>query len=138
MAQLTLGQAAKQVGKSKSTLTRAIQKGKLSAHRQDDNSYGIDPSELFRVWPATGAQQGDDAPQGTPEATQGDTAAVLRMKVEMLEAQVERERDTVEDLRKRLDRAEERVFALSAPTAPSKHYDGAQRGFWGRVKGLWE
>lgn len=137
MAQLTLGQAAKQVGKSKSTLTRAIQNGKLSAQRQDDNSYGIDPAELFRVWPATGAQLGDDAPQGTPEATQGETTAVLRVKVEMLEAQIERERDTVEDLRKRLDRAEERVFALSAP-APSKHHDGAQRGLWGRVKGLWE
>ncbi len=34
--------------------------------------------------------------------------------VEMLEQRLDRERNTVEDLRKRLDRAEERVFELSA------------------------
>lgn len=129
MAQLTLGQAAKRVGKSKSTLTRAIQNGKLSAHRQDDNSYGIDTAELFRVWPATGAHQGDDAPQGTPAAIQGDIAAVLRMKVEMLETQVERERNTVEDLRRRLDRAEERVTVLIASDAPTKK----RKSLWDRV-----
>ena len=132
MAQLTLGQAAKRVGKSKSTLTRAIQNGKLSAQRQHDNSYGIDPAELFRVWPATGAQQSEDAPHETPEATQGDTAAVLQVKVEMLEAQVERERDTVEDLRRRLDRAEERVFALSAPQATSETPKGLWKLLFGR------
>ena len=41
--------------------------------------------------------------------------AVLQVRVEMLEAQLVRERETVDDLRKRLDRAEERVLALSAP-----------------------
>lgn len=138
MAQLTLGQAAKQVGKSKSTLSRAIQSGKLSAQRLEDNSYEINPAELYRVWPATVAQPSADASHGTPEAPEGDTAAVLRVKVEMLENQIERERDTVEDLRRRLDKAEERVFALSAPSAPSTHQDGAQRGFWRRVKGLWQ
>jgi predicted nuclease with TOPRIM domain len=41
---------------------------------------------------------------------------VLRVKTAMLEEQLGRERDSVEDLRRRLDRAEERVLALSAPT----------------------
>ena len=37
----------------------------------------------------------------------------MAVKVEMLEAQLERERETVADLRKRLDRAEDRLTALS-------------------------
>ncbi len=46
---LTLGTASKQSGIPKSSLSRAIKEGKLSAHRShDSNSYRIDPSELSR------------------------------------------------------------------------------------------
>jgi hypothetical protein len=48
---LTLGQAAQEAGKNKSTISRDIAKGKLSAERQQDGSYLIDVSELFRVYP---------------------------------------------------------------------------------------
>ena len=46
----TLGEAAKEVGKSKTTLTRAISSGRMSGKRLDDGSYEIDPAELFRVF----------------------------------------------------------------------------------------
>ena len=46
----TLGEAAKEVGKSKTTLTRAISAGRMSGKRLEDGSYEIDPSELFRVF----------------------------------------------------------------------------------------
>jgi hypothetical protein len=55
---LTLSQAAEQVGKSKSTLLRAIKKGSVSADRIDDVYY-IDASELFRVFQQV--NQGDAA-----------------------------------------------------------------------------
>lgn len=48
---LTLGQAAQEAGKNKSTVSRDIAKGKLSAEKQKDGSYLIDVSELFRVYP---------------------------------------------------------------------------------------
>jgi hypothetical protein len=48
---LSLGQAAKEVGLDKSTISRAIQRGKLSAQRQERGGYEIDPAELFRVFP---------------------------------------------------------------------------------------
>ena len=131
MAHLTLGQAAKLVGKSKSTITRAIQSGKLSAQRQEDKSYRIDPAELHRVWPATVAQPDHEEPHGTHEGTQGGTLAVLQVKVEMLEAQLEREQDTVEDLRRRLDRSEERVVALSAPQTSSEKRRGILQRIFG-------
>jgi hypothetical protein len=134
MAQLSLGQAAKQVGKSKSTITRAIQSGKLSAQRQDDNSYKIEPSELFRVWPATGAQPDDDA---TPKTPQDDETSSMQSRIELLEALLEREKDaagdlrgTIDDLRKRLDKAEDRVTALIAPEATR----GAREGLLGRLR----
>jgi chromosome segregation ATPase len=47
---LTLGQAATEVGRNKSTISRDIAKGKISAEKMPDGSYLIDPSELLRVY----------------------------------------------------------------------------------------
>ena len=46
---LSLGQAARLARTSKTTMTRAIQSGRVSATRRDDGRYEIDPSELVRV-----------------------------------------------------------------------------------------
>ncbi len=51
MAKLTLAQAAALVGKSKSTLSRSIKAGKLSAVRGSDGTFTVDHSELIRVYP---------------------------------------------------------------------------------------
>ena len=45
---MSLSQAAERANKSKSVLSRAIGKGKLSAVRKEDGSYEIDPAELDR------------------------------------------------------------------------------------------
>ncbi|WP_135058953.1 helix-turn-helix domain-containing protein, partial [Paracoccus salipaludis] len=50
MPELSLSQAAKLTGKSKSTINRAIKTGKLSAARHEDGSYSIDPAELSRAF----------------------------------------------------------------------------------------
>ena len=50
----TLGQAARAADVSKTTIQRAIKSGRLSASRQQDGSYVIDPSELHRAFPVTG------------------------------------------------------------------------------------
>lgn len=44
-------EAAKEVGTSKASIWRAIKAGRLSATRQDDKTYSINPAELFRVYP---------------------------------------------------------------------------------------
>jgi excisionase family DNA binding protein len=64
---LTLGQAAKLAGKGKTTLTRAIQAGRLSATRLEDGSYRIDPAELCRVY---------DVRAATPETVTRDSHVV--------------------------------------------------------------
>lgn len=97
----TLGQAAAEVGKPKSTISRAIKSGRMSAVKVGSR-YEIDPSELFRVFPATVAQpdeQNDAQPQNRP-MEQTD------IEVRMLREMLERERETVDDLRQRLTRAE--------------------------------
>jgi hypothetical protein len=47
----TLGEAAKETGRSKSQLHRAIKSGKLSAVEKTTDGYKLDPSEVFRVFP---------------------------------------------------------------------------------------
>lgn len=48
---LTLGQAAKQVGKSKTALTNAIKEKRLPAEKLANGQYQIDPTELFKIYP---------------------------------------------------------------------------------------
>ena len=48
---LTLNQAAKTCGRSKSTLLNAINSGRMSAPKDDRGRYTIDPAELHRAFP---------------------------------------------------------------------------------------
>ena len=48
---LTLNQAAKTCGRSKSTLLDAVRSGRMSAPKDDRGHYAIDPAELHRVFP---------------------------------------------------------------------------------------
>lgn len=131
---LTLRQAAEKCGKSRSTIHRALQSGKISGHREDDGAWSIDPSELARVFPWDEPAHGQRDAAGHERDSGGD-AAILAVRVEMLTEQLERERDTVEDLRRRLDKAEERAFALAAPSPRQGAEDGASQGLWGRLRG---
>jgi hypothetical protein len=50
---LSLGQAAKEAGVAKSTISKALSSGKLSYREKNPEGYKIDPAELFRVYPRT-------------------------------------------------------------------------------------
>ena len=117
----TLGTAAKATGKAKSTILRAVKSGTISATKAHDGSYEIEPSELHRVFPPNGAQQASSN-DTQPHEEQGATD---RIRLEILETERQRERDqmqaTIDDLRVRLDRSEDRITALlSAP--PKKRW----------------
>ena len=85
----TLGTAAKHVGKSKPTISKAIKDGKLSATKVD-GVYQIDPSELSRVFPSTSTT--------SPQVATGPSVplALSEQRNVHLEA-------TVDDLKARLD-----------------------------------
>jgi len=66
MTLLTLGEAEREVDVTKSTLSRAIKDGRLSATKNEHGHFQIDPAELFRVYEPI--ERNDSEEQGaTPE-----------------------------------------------------------------------
>ena len=118
---LSLSQAAKAAGKSKSTINRAIKSGKLSATRHDDGSYTIDGSELSRAF-QIGTPKGSEWISATPQ-TEPVGTAVLEVENAALRAALDREREITNDLMADRDAWKQQATALLA--APSK-----RRGWW--------
>jgi hypothetical protein len=58
----SLGQAAKEAGVAKSTISKALSSGKLSYREKNSDGYKIDPAELFRVYPKTTKTDADETP----------------------------------------------------------------------------
>ncbi|WP_405402688.1 hypothetical protein [Paracoccus sp. Ld10] len=102
MAGLSLSQAAKATGRSKSTIGRAIQSGRLSALRNGDDTFSIDPSELFRAFPKGGPGTDRDAHNETVRTPQSGTAGASN------------ERDQIESLRDELAKAQQRAAVAEA------------------------
>jgi len=57
---LTLGQAAREAGVAKSTISKALASGKLSYREKTTEGYKIDPAELFRVYPKQAKTDADE------------------------------------------------------------------------------
>lgn len=107
----TLGTAAKATGKSKTTIQRAISKGKISAQKDEDGSYSIDPSELHRVFPPlTGETVSSDSNVDTLRPQ--DATPELRAKIEALEAMLAREREALDEVREDRDAWKNQATAL--------------------------
>ena len=131
---LSLGQAAKEVGLDKSTLSRAIKRGRLSAQRTGSGGYAIDPAELFRVFPPASQK-----PQriGPSQDITTDTLLEnreLRSKLEAAELRLRDKDDEIRDLRRRLDtESEERrrltlmLLAPPQPPHPTDRWDTAEQ-----------
>lgn len=128
----TLGDAAKAVGKSKTTLHRAIKSGRISATKLDDGSYAIDPSELHRVFPPVTAGTPDEVFHRNDAGRQGNTLETLRIQLEMQDKERERERallqETIADLRDDRDKWRQQATALLEDHRPK----GFFKGFLGR------
>ena len=83
---LTLNQAAKECGRAKSTISKAIKSGKLSYEKGDKGAFLIDPSELHRVFPATGSEQ-QEVPVANSKNEQGNS--VLQVELDALRRELE-------------------------------------------------
>ena len=99
MATFSLTAAAKEVGKSKPTISKAIKTGRLSA-KKIGNGYAIEAGELFRVYP----KATEILPVSKPPYD--GRVALLELETKMLREQLDREKETTDDLRVRLTRAE--------------------------------
>jgi len=115
---LTLGQAAKHTGLSKSTISRAISTGKLSVFSKNSGGYSIDPSELFRVFPSNRSDNGSmkrsttQTGTGTQLATNTETVAdnaALKAELAGLRAIILKLEDQIADLKQQRDRWQEQA-----------------------------
>jgi hypothetical protein len=120
----TLGQAARAVGRSKTTLGRAIKSGRISATRSEDGRYLIDPAELSRVF--TGTDNGHRhvqrfvTPNGAAPAPSLETVTLHQLLAER-ERLVAEQAETIRQLWQRLDVSEterRRLTLQLAPPAP--------------------
>lgn len=110
---LTLGQAAKHTGLSKSTISRAISSGKLSVVSRDSGSYSIDPAELFRVFPSNGSnntQLERSATQYETPVQHQDTAALIA-EIAGLKAVILKLEDQIADLKQQRDGWQEQAHS---------------------------
>ena len=109
---LSLTQAAKATGKSKSTINRAIKSGKLSAVRHTDGSYSIEGSELSRVF-QIGTHDRSEWVNPEPLMEPARTA-ILESENAALRAALDREREALNDLRADRDAWRQQATALLA------------------------
>ena len=106
----TLGEAAKATGKSKTTIQRAGSKGLISASKEKSGRYSIDPSELHRVFPLIHSETVSQPSQVDTSRPQDETP--LQMKVQALEAMLEREREALTEMRSDRDAWKQQATAL--------------------------
>lgn len=110
MSSLSAREAGEQVGLSKQAILKAIHKGTLSAEKDGNGEWRIEPAELFRVYPPPATAEGD---RPTPEEVAG-----LRRENELL-------REQLADLKEDRDRWRETATRLLPAAQPA-----ARRGWW--------
>lgn len=134
-AVLSAGEAAKLVGKSVPTITRSIKNGKLSARPRKPRGWDIDPSELFRVFPAVTSETNKKSNALHPEISTKDSA--LQAKLEVMEQRFDDAQATIDDLRTRLDAesAERRQLTALLTDQRQSTPEPRKRRFFGLLAG---
>src|SRR3954452_16222699 len=106
----TLSQAAKATGKSKSSISRAIDAGRLSAHR-NGGIFEIDAAELHRVFPLKVDIDGVplDGSKNVPcndldDRGTGNSSSILEREIELLRERLADKETQIIDLRGERDR----------------------------------
>ena len=132
MASLSAKEAAEAVGMTKAGLLKAVRKGTLSAEKDHNGEWKIDPAELFRAYPpanrntAPGHQTVDN---GTPAPDTG-----LQAEIEGLRALVDTLQSERDDLRRRLDQEGQERRQLMAMLTDQR-IQGARRSIWSKLTG---
>ncbi len=119
---LTLTQAAAEVGRTRSTLFKAIKAGRLSATKDAQGHFLIDPVELHRVYVVANVSQGNQSEQ---RDTGNDTSeiAVLRRENELLRQQAARDWEQIERERQQADNWRQQAVMLLEHHAPMQEFN---------------
>jgi hypothetical protein len=135
MVSISAKEAAELTGLTKNAIFKAIRTGKLSAAKDVHGEWRIEPVELFRVYPPV-----NDGSRTPPQPSSQQAIDGLQRENELL-------RDTVADLRARLDAESEERRRLSlilnesrtpAPSTPLTQIapqTEQRKSFWQRLLG---
>lgn len=132
----SLKEAAERTGRGKPAILKAIQKGRISARKNEFGEWQIDPAELHRVYPpvpGTVSGNGTIERWETPKET-----SVLQRELEILREERRRDFDLIEDLRKDRDHWRQQATALltdQRATAPQKAAEGLLARAWSILRG---
>lgn len=115
--EFTLSSAAKELGKSKATISRAIHSGKLSAVKNESGGYKIQASELFRVYPRNETkrpQKNEKQPTSGTHETPIENIE-LRAELKAIKETQEIYKERIEELKKERDewREQSKLLALT-------------------------
>ena len=128
----TLREAAKAVGRDRSTLVRAIRTGRLSATRDAaTGAWLIEPAELHRVYPPEFAEGDAERTSGAawrrvrPMGRTNGAQAAAQVEIRELRTQLAVYERTVDDLRRRLDAEAEERRRLTLVLADLRQRTGA-------------
>jgi len=126
----TIGQAARETGKAKSTIKKAIDTGEMSVAEKTARGFKIDASELFRVFPKR--TENDEFEQ---IETMDKTVeySVLQAKLDASQERYGDAEKTIEDLRDRLSNSDsERTRLTTLLTDQRKSPPEPRKWFWQR------
>ena len=137
----TLGEAAKATGKSKATISKAIKNGRISAIKDENGTFRIDPSELHRVYPPTPSGEQEETPNSTPvNSHESGEIKALQALLEATQERLADKEEVIADLREDRDRWRTQATGLlsdlrtaqekAAPAPPPE-----PKGFWKRIFG---
>jgi len=125
---LSLSQAAKETGKSKSVISKALKDGTISHNGKGSNGYKIEPAELFRVFPQNAVLKMDSDRSSTPiERAKNDLENSYKIRelefelqvkdqtITSREKEIEKAETQIEDLRKDRDSWRNQAETLALP-----------------------
>src|SRR6202040_1863859 len=111
----TLGQAAKAVGMSKTSILRSINAGRISAGRNEFGQWAIEPCELHRVYPALTDESGTENGTGERAVTEGETAlGQAKARAALAEARLSDFKTMLDDIREQRDCWQQQAERLAA------------------------
>lgn len=150
---ISAAEAAKLTGLSKQAIINAIKSGKISAGKELDGRWSIEPVELFRHYQpvssmnGNGHQELDEAIQPIDTPSMDGLRVEVKLLREVLEAKddvISAKDDTIADLRSRLNIEQEERRRLSmmltagsplGQVAPAPAPSSKPKGWWARLLG---
>jgi hypothetical protein len=129
----SLKQAADAVGRGKPAILKAIKNGRISAQKDDNGQWQIDPAELHRVYPVIATGNGSDTAPGERQEIHKESSGVAP-DIAILRERLAEKDALIADLRTERDRLLG-IVETQAQQVKLLTDQRPKRGWWRRLRG---